>query len=129
MCWRHASLLRSLNKHLLTVEELEPKLMDLRSAGSAGITASTKTLSITVRRSKEGNWPYRCVQMAAAEGGLGIWVNSNVMELGNINVIWIRQYNSCKDGTVSKGSSVLYRDDWENTPWDEKRCAAWASIN
>eukprot|EP00434_Breviolum_minutum_P001790 symbB.v1.2.001585.t1/scaffold88.1/size340390/20 len=36
-------------------QELEPKLMDLRSAGSAGITASTKTLSITVRRSKEGN--------------------------------------------------------------------------
>ena len=49
----YADLLGSLNKHLL--QELEPKLMDLRSAGSAGITASTKTLSITVRRSKEGN--------------------------------------------------------------------------
>ena len=36
----------------------------------------------------------------------------------------IRQYNSCKDGTVSKGSSVLYRDDWQNTQWEEKRCAA-----
>ena len=37
------------------VQELEPKLLDLQSAGSAGITASTKTLSITVRRSTQRN--------------------------------------------------------------------------
>jgi len=35
-------------------QELEPKLLDLRST-SAGITASAKTLSITVHQSKEGN--------------------------------------------------------------------------
>jgi len=35
-------------------QELEPKLLDLRST-AAGITASAKTLSITVHQSKEGN--------------------------------------------------------------------------
>lgn len=62
------------------LQELEPKLMDLRSAGSAGITASTKTLNITVHRSKEGNW--QAVQPAVAEGGLGnmdLWNTSNNM--------------------------------------------------
>ena len=41
-------------RHYLSVQELEPKLLDLRST-SAGITASAKTLSITVHQSKEGN--------------------------------------------------------------------------
>lgn len=34
-------------------QELEPKLLDLQSADGPGITASTKTLSITVRRSTQ----------------------------------------------------------------------------
>ena len=41
-------------RHYLLAQELEPKLLDLRST-AAGITASTKTLSITVHQSKEGN--------------------------------------------------------------------------
>ena len=36
-------------------QELEPKLLDLQSADGPGITASTKTLSITVRRSTQRN--------------------------------------------------------------------------
>lgn len=53
-CEIFARILMDFRRHYLMTQELEPKLLDLRST-AAGITASTKTLSITVHQSKEGN--------------------------------------------------------------------------